>query len=40
MPGAPLPLHRFPLCRSSDVHEFTARLNSVYYPAAVVPGAG
>jgi AraC-like DNA-binding protein len=37
---APLPLHRFPLCRSSDVHEFTARLNSVYYPATVVPGAG
>jgi AraC-like DNA-binding protein len=37
---APLPLHRFPLCRSSDVHEFAARLNSVYYPAAVVPGAG
>ncbi|GAB3347199.1 AraC family transcriptional regulator [Modestobacter lapidis] len=36
---APLPLHRFPLCRSSDVHEFAARLNSVYYPATVVPGA-
>ncbi len=40
MAGAPLPLHRFPLCRSSDVHEFTARLNSVYYPATVVPGPG
>jgi AraC-like DNA-binding protein len=40
MTVAPLPLHRFPLCRSSDVHEFTARLNSVYYPATVVPGGG
>lgn len=35
----PLPLHRFPLCRSTDVHEFTARLNGVYYPATVVPGS-
>ena len=37
---ASTPLQRFPLCRSSDVHEFTARLNSVYYPADVVPEAG
>jgi AraC-like DNA-binding protein len=35
-----VPLQRFPLCRSSDVREFTARLNSVYYPADVVPDAG
>jgi AraC-like DNA-binding protein len=35
-----VPLQRFPLCRSSDVHEFTTRLNSVYYPAHVVPDAG
>jgi AraC-like DNA-binding protein len=34
---ASVPLQRFPLCRSSDVQEFTARLNSVYYPADVVP---
>ncbi|SFL73240.1 helix-turn-helix transcriptional regulator [Geodermatophilus ruber] len=31
------PLHRFPLCLSSDVEEFTARLNGVYYPAHVAP---
>ena len=37
---APVPLQRFPLCRSSDVREFAARLNSVYYPAAVVPDSG
>jgi AraC-like DNA-binding protein len=36
---AAVPLERFPLCRSSDVQEFTARLNSVYYPADVVPGS-
>lgn len=37
---ASTPLQRFPLCRSTDVHEFTARLNSVYYPADVVPDVG
>ncbi|MGY1703923.1 AraC family transcriptional regulator [Geodermatophilus sp. SYSU D00697] len=31
------PLQRFPLCRSSDVSEFTSRLNAVYYPAEVRP---
>lgn len=39
MPLATMPLRRFPLCRSTDVDEFTARLNSVYYPATVVPDA-
>jgi AraC-like DNA-binding protein len=34
------PLSRFALCRSTDVEEFTARLNGVYYPADVVPSAG
>jgi AraC-like DNA-binding protein len=38
MTSAP-PLQRFPLCRSSDVSEFTARLNAVYYPARVRPEA-
>jgi AraC-like DNA-binding protein len=33
------PLQRFALCRSSDVEEYTARINSVYYPGDVVPGA-
>ena len=33
------PLQRFTLCRSSDVDEFTARLNAVYYPAEVRPQA-
>ena len=32
-----VPLQRFPRCRSSDVREFAVSLNSVYYPAAVVP---
>jgi AraC-like DNA-binding protein len=35
-----IPLERFPVCRSDDVHEFTAKLNSVYYPADVVAQGG
>jgi AraC-like DNA-binding protein len=35
-----IPLARFPVCRSVDVYEFTAKLNSVYYPADVVAQGG
>ncbi|MCZ2824231.1 MULTISPECIES: AraC family transcriptional regulator [unclassified Modestobacter] len=35
-----LPLQRFLLCRSLDVHEFTGRLNDAYYPAEVAPQLG
>ncbi|WP_299954261.1 AraC family transcriptional regulator [uncultured Modestobacter sp.] len=38
--SVPPPLHRFALCRSSDVAEFTTRLNDVYYPAEVAPRVG